>query len=178
MMPSMRALLIGSLCLLSGCGGAAVAKPPAGAAAAAAEDLSPDGRLARGTTRLAQSRYADAESDLVAALGGSKKSAALLALSELMLITGRYPEALARAKQALSAGADPQAVALAEARTLAVSGEVDAALARLRQFPLKDASPDVRLELGELLLEVGRRAEAEPVLLTLIEDFNEDRVPL
>lgn len=179
MMPSMRALWIGPLCLLSACGGAAAARPPsaAGVEAAAHKELTPDARFARGSTRLAQSRYGDAEADLVAALAGSKKSAALLALSELMLVTGRYPEALARAKQALEAGAEAQSVALAEAHVLAVSGQLDAALARLRAVPAAQAKPAVRLLLGELLLEVGKRAEAEPVLLTLIEDYNADRVP-
>jgi tetratricopeptide (TPR) repeat protein len=178
MMPVMRVLLLGSVCLLGGCGGAAVGKPHSAMAGspAAVKELSPDARLARGTTRLAQSRYADAEADLRAALAGSNKSAALLALSELMRITGRYPEALARAKLALAAGADAQAVALAEARALTDSGEVDAALGKLRAIPAGTANPDVRLLLGELLLEVGKRAEAEPVLLTLIEDYNADRV--
>jgi cellulose synthase operon protein C len=178
MMPAMRALLLGSVCLLGGCGGAAVGSSPRATAAssAAVKELSPDARLARGTARLAQSRYADAEADLTAALAGSNKSAALLALSELMRITGRYPEALSRAKLALAAGAEAQAVALAEARALSDSGEVEAALGKLRAIPAGSANPDIRLLLGELLLEVGKRAEAEPVLLTLIDDYNAARV--
>lgn len=179
MMPSMRAFLLGSVCLLGGCGGAAASKPPSTpvAAAAPAKELSPDARLARGMTRLGQSRYADAEADLTAALAGSNKGAALLGLSELMRITGRYPEALSRAQLALDAGADAQAVALAAARALRDSGEVEAALTRLRSIAAATAKPEVRLLLGELLLEVGKRAEAEPVLLSVIEDYNADRVP-
>jgi predicted Zn-dependent protease len=152
-------------------------RPPSTATANSAEkELSPDARFTRGSTRLQQSRYAEAEADLTAALSGSKKSAALLALAELMRLTGRYPEALSRAKQALEAGADPQSVALSEAETLSCAGELDGALARLRAFSLKDAQPAVRLLLGELLLEVGKRADATPVLLSVIEDYNEDRV--
>src|SRR5258706_5497082 len=119
MMQQMRVLLIGSVCLLTGCGSALVVKPKTAAQPAHAEaELTPDARLARGTTRLGQSRYADAEADLTAALAGSHKGAALVALSELMLTTGRYAEAVERAKLALAAGADAQACALAQARAL------------------------------------------------------------
>src|SRR4051812_1745349 len=179
MMQQMRALLIGSIFLLAGCGSGALVKPPTGSPTAARteRELSPDGRLARGMTRLGQSRYADAEADLTAALDGSKKSAALLGLSELFLTTGRYRDAIDRAKLALAAGAEPQACALAQARALRATGELAAALDGLRAIPSKDAGPETRLLLGELLLEVGKRAEAEPLLLSLIEDYNSDRVP-
>jgi cellulose synthase operon protein C len=179
MMQPMRALLIGGVCLLTGCGSAAVGKPQTAstAPAHAERELAPDARLARGLTRLGQSRYADAEADLTAALAGSKKSAALLGLSELFLTTGRYAEAIERAKLALAAGADAQGCALAQARALRASGEVTAALDVLRAFPSKDAAPEPRLLLGELLLEVGKRRDAEPILLSLIEDYNTDRVP-
>jgi predicted Zn-dependent protease len=175
----MRALLVGSLLLLGGCGSPALprAAGPSGASAKAEKPLTPDARLARGLSRLAQSRYADAEADLRAGLEGTKKASALLGLSELMLTTGRYPEAIERAKQAKAAGADAQLSALAEARALRASGEVSGALGLLRALPPQGLSPEVRLLLGELLLELGKRAEAEPVLLTLIEDYNEDRVP-
>jgi tetratricopeptide (TPR) repeat protein len=179
MMRQMRSLLIGFVCLLTGCGSAALVKPRTGGpeSVRGERQLAPDARLARGITRLGQSRYADAEADLSAALAGSKKSAALLALSELFLTTGRYSDAIERAKLAAAAGADAQACVLAQARALRASGEVTAALAGLRAIPNQDAGPEARLLLGELLLEVGKRAEAEPVLLTLIEDYNSDRVP-
>src|SRR5216110_2314895 len=120
MMQQMRALLIGSVWLLTGCGSAALLKPQTAPQATprAEPELTADARLARGMTRLGQSRYADAEGDLTAALAGSKKAAALLGLSELMLTTGRYPEAIDRAKLALAAGADAQKAALAQARAL------------------------------------------------------------
>src|SRR3954469_5677464 len=111
MMHSMRALLIGGVCLLTGCGSQALVKPanPSASATSSERELTPDARLARGMTRLTQSRYADAEADLTAALDGSKKSAALLGLSELLLTTGRYREAIERAKQAGGAGVDAEA---------------------------------------------------------------------
>ncbi len=175
----MRSLLIGSVCLLTGCGSAALVKlQTAGPTAAHSEpELGPDARLARGITRLGQSRYADAEADFTAALGGAMKGAALLGLSDLFSTTGRYSDAIDRAKLALAAGADAQACALAQARALRVSGEVTAALDVLRALPSQDATPETRLLSGELLLELGRRKEAEPFLLSLIEDYNNDRVP-
>jgi len=175
MMQLMRALLIGSFCLLTGCGSAVVRQAHSGQEPAVrAEELSPDARLARGLTRLGQSRYADAEADLNAGLSGSNKAAALLGLSDLLLTTGRYTEAVDRAKLAQAAGADGQASALAQARALRAAGQTEAALALMRAIPLKDAGPEQRLLLGELLLEVGKRAEAQPVLLTLIADYNAD----
>ncbi|HEY6080054.1 MAG TPA: tetratricopeptide repeat protein, partial [Polyangiaceae bacterium] len=177
----MRALLIGSLCLLSGCGSAAQHPPRAAQAKpSSAPELGPDARLQRGLTRMGQSRYAEAEADLTAALGGTKQADALLGLSELLLTTGRYADAIERARRALAAGADPARVAVAEASALHDSGELEAALTRLRALPATgpaSGSPEVRLLLAELLLEAGKRAEAEPLLLSLIEDYNADRVP-
>lgn len=171
----MRALWIGSLCLVLGCGSKALVAPQVAKAPRAAPELTPDARLLRGMTRLGQSRYADAQADLQAALTGSNKAGALLGLSELFLMTGRYSEALEHAKRARAAGAEPQSAALAEARALRASGEVEAALGAVSA--VGDAGPEQRLLRGELLLELGRRAQAEPVLLTLIEDYNADRVP-
>lgn len=177
MMEPMRKLLVASGCLLLGCGTGAVTAPPAHPTKVApAEQLGPDARLARGLTRLGESRYSDASADLTAGLEGSNKAGALLGLSELALLTGRYNEAAERARAAKAAGADAQAAALAEANALRAAGEVDAALGLMRGIAAKDAGPEQRLLLGELLLEVGKRAEAEPVLMTLIEDYNEDRI--
>src|SRR5262249_31105529 len=122
----MRAFLFGFACVLAGCGSPALAVPrvPARPAPRTEPTLGPDARLSRGLLRLGQSRYADAEADLTAALDGSNKAAALLGLSELMLTTGRYPEAVERAKAAQAAGADAQAAAVAQARALRASGEV------------------------------------------------------
>ncbi len=171
----MRTLVMGFLCLLTGCGAAAV-KPRPAATSELARELAPDARLARGVTRLGQSRYAEAEADLTAALAGSKKSEALLALSELLLTTGRHGDAMERAKQAAAAGADAGLSALAQARALRASGEVMAALDLLGALPAAGRGPEERLLIGEMWLEVGKRKAAEPVLLTLIEDYNADRI--
>ena len=98
----MRPLLIASLCWLAGCGSGAAtkARAPDASAGQQPKELSPDARLERGLTRLGHSRYAEAEADLLAAFDGSKRQRALLALSELYWTTGRYDEALRRAKEA------------------------------------------------------------------------------
>ncbi len=177
-MNAMRWLLIGGLVLLTGtgCGSKAMVAPRPVLSPSQAAELGPDARLERGVTRLGQSRYADAEADLTAALSGKNPSAAQLALSELSLVTGRYAEAIRYAKLALGTGGEAQRVAVAEARALRASGEVDGAIATLRALPLATAAPEARLLLGELLLEVGKRSEAEPILLTLVEDYNADRI--
>src|SRR6478752_374081 len=176
MMQVMRALWVCSLSMLIGCGSQAHVAARVPAVPRAEPELTPDARLLRGTNRLGQSRYADAEADLTAALSGSHQADALLGLSELLLTTGRYPEALERAKQARTAGADAGAVALAQARALRASGENAAAVAAL-QASAAPLGAEQRLLLGELLVEAGRRAEAEPILLSLVEDYNADRVP-
>jgi predicted Zn-dependent protease len=175
MMTVMRALCIGSLCLLLGCGSKAVVAPQVPRAPERGAELSADARLLRGMNRLGQSRYADAEADLNAALGSRNKAGALLGLSELLLTTGRYSEALERAREAQAAGADAQSAVLAQARALRAAGEVEAALGVLEKLP-GELGAELRLLRGELLLELGRRAQAEPVLLSLIEDYNADRV--
>ncbi|HEX8791331.1 MAG TPA: hypothetical protein VF765_10315 [Polyangiaceae bacterium] len=62
------------------------------------------------------------------------------------------------------------------ARALAAQGKVDAAIAMLE--PRKSAQGvegrRTRLALGELLIRAGRRADAEPLLLTLADDYNND----
>jgi tetratricopeptide (TPR) repeat protein len=174
----MRAFLVGSIILLTGCGAAAPAAPARSKVGQAPPEkpLTAEGHLARGLVRLAQSRYQEAEADFSAALNGSKKAETLLAQSELSLRTGRYTQAAEKAREASAAGADASLAAAAEARALRASGAVEEALAKLQALPA-GASAEARLLLGEVLLELGRRAQAEPVLLSLIEDFNQDRIP-
>lgn len=63
-----------------------------------------------------------------------------------------------------------------KAHALAAQGKVDAAIALLE--PRKSAQNvegrRTRLELGELLIRAGRRADAEALLLTLADDYNND----
>jgi tetratricopeptide (TPR) repeat protein len=65
-----------------------------------------------------------------------------------------------------------------DARALASQGKLDAAIAMLdAQKALAGADGRrVRIVLGELLIRAGRRADAEPVLMTLVDDYNNDVV--
>ena len=93
---------------------------------------------------------------------------------------GRLSDAERLARQAAAAGGDGGLAALAlEARALAAQGKVDPAIALLEP---KRAAPGTggrraRVELGELLIRAGRRADADPVLRTLADDYNNDSFP-
>ncbi|HEX9620143.1 MAG TPA: tetratricopeptide repeat protein [Polyangiaceae bacterium] len=141
--------------------------------------------LERGLEALESSRYAEAETAFRAALdaaanrGGEStaRGRALAGLSEVALTTGRYAEAarLARELAAVAAGARVQGAVL-EARALARQGKIEEAEAVVRRVAERPEARSARLLLGELLLEQGRRADAEPVLMTLIEDYNQERI--
>ena len=124
----------------------------------------------------AASRYVEAESKFRALLSPSEPRARL-GLAEVQLITGRY--ALAEATAADTVGAPP-VVAL---ELIRIRGE-----ALRRQGKLKDAETllaaaasdpaarRVRLLLGEVLLDQGRKQEADPVLMTLIDEYNQNGI--
>ena len=95
-----------------------------------------------------------------------------LADAEGGLDEGRYAEA---DKLATAAGAEAGFLAV-RAKALAAQGKTAAAIALLE--PVKTASGPAgrraRLELAELLLESGKRAEAQPLLMTFADDYNND----
>jgi tetratricopeptide (TPR) repeat protein len=87
---------------------------------------------------------------------------------------GRFADAERLARQA--AGTNRIAASTLQARVLAAQGQVDAAIALLD--PSKGATGvdgrHLRITLAELLLRAGRRADAEPVLMTFADDYNND----
>jgi len=92
---------------------------------------------------------------------------------------GRFADADRLATQGTAAGGAQRLVALAlKARILAAQGKVDAGIALLD--PQKSAQGlggrRVRLELGELLIRAGRRAEAEPLLLEFASEYGSDAI--
>jgi len=133
--------------------------------------------LAAALDALRRTDYPAAEKALLP-IQGADRPAARIALSRVMLVQGRFAEA---DKYAVEASASPaqRLVALAlRARILAAQGKVDDAIKLLE--PSKDA-PDVggrrvRLELGELYLRAGRRADAEPVLLKFADEYGDDTI--
>ena len=92
---------------------------------------------------------------------------------------GRFADAERLATEAEAGGGTARLAALAlKARILAAQGKVDAGIALLE--PQKGGKGvggrRVRLELGELLIRAGRRAEAEPVLLEFASEYNNDDI--
>ncbi|HEY1692109.1 MAG TPA: hypothetical protein VGG39_08095 [Polyangiaceae bacterium] len=92
---------------------------------------------------------------------------------------GRFADAERLARQASAGGGPQKLVALAfEAKVLAAQGKVEPAIAMLE--PQKAAQGlggrRVRIELGELLVQAGRRADAEPVLMEFANEYGSDAI--
>ena len=120
----------------------------------------------------------DKAGTLFGALADSNvKGAATLGLARGELVTGRYDEAVQAARRAREL--DPalgRDAAFTEASALKAKGDVDAALDALRPFVKDPAARELRLLAGEMLIERGQRDAAEPLLMTLVEDYNDDRI--
>ncbi|MDP9034124.1 MAG: hypothetical protein M3O50_04915 [Myxococcota bacterium] len=122
--------------------------------------------------------YVTAEKKLLAIRGGDR-SAALLVLARVMLEQGRFAEADKYSAEVVAGGGAQQLEALALRSTLlAAQGKVVDAIRLLE--PKKDATGTggrrVRLELGELLVRTGRRADAESVLLQFADEYGNDAI--
>jgi tetratricopeptide (TPR) repeat protein len=140
-------------------------------APAARADAPPE--VARARAAMAKGDYAAAEKDLAAAKG----EGALLARARLELVTGKYAAAVATAKSAAALGGKARIEAAPlRAEALAAQGKVDDAIAACREVEAEDDARRARLVLGELLIRTGKRAAARAPLMTLIEDFNADKV--
>ncbi len=154
------------------------AAPQAGTSArhsAAARELGPGARLARAQERLQRSAYREAEADFRSLLSTPEQTAARLGLAEVLVMTGRADAAL-ESLTPLADSSSSAPAAVLRARALQSRGDAAGAERALRAVPEPLASPAVRLELGSVLLREGRRADAEPVLMTLVNDYNEDRI--
>jgi cellulose synthase operon protein C len=122
------------------------------------------------------SRYAEAESAF-RVLAGPGEARARLGLAEEYLVTGRSALAASTAADTVGAPVDV-ALELVRVRGEALRrlGRLDEAEALLTSAAGDPSARRVRLLLGEVLLEQGRRSEAEPVLMTLIEQYNKDAI--
>ena len=122
------------------------------------------------------SRYREAEAGFRAALSPSAPSARL-GLAEVLLVTGRA--ALAENIAAETIG-EPPPIAFALIRTrgeaLRRLGKLSEAEGLLTSAAGDPEAREIRLLLGEVLLEQGRKSDAEPVLMTLIEQYNHDGI--
>ena len=156
------------------------AAPPASSAKAKparpAIALSPQARLARANQRLESSAYLDAEADFRALLGTAHASPARLGLGQVLVTTGRPSEALTTLAPLLLVPDLAAGAAIWTSRAKQSTGDVRGAESTLRAVPAAQATPALRVELGTVLLREGRRADAEPVLMTLVSDYNDDRI--
>lgn len=131
----------------------------------------------RGFAALNASKYVEAESYFRNATQAPEAARARLGLALTLLETGR--PALAEKVAEDTLGATPAlALELSRVRAEALRrrGELAAAERVLSSLASDPAARRVRVLLGEILIEQGKRAEAEPVLMTLVEEYNKDEI--
>lgn len=137
----------------------------------------PDTPLARAAEAVKKGDYAAAERELAAVKGGPDRLAALVQVAEIRQLTGRHDAALETAKEIAKLGKKGKAAAApVVARSLATTGKTDEAIAALRAVERDPEARRARVLLGELLIEAGRRGEARAPLMTLVEDYNDDKI--
>ena len=133
-------------------------------------------RLTAAREAFAASKYSDAEAHFRAALAGAKRAEAALGLSETMLITGRYAEAVKTARTAFANKTTKLDAAWVEGAAFHRQGKLAEAEAALRKVEKEPEARRARLLLGEILLERGAEQDAEAVLMTLVSDYNDDKI--
>lgn len=143
---------------------------------AAQRELSAEERLTRGERALAKSEYSRAEADFRAALTGPSAARAALGLARVLLLTGRYSEALESARAAEKEPTLAEAAACVAAEALRSEGRLAEALAAVEEISRKEGTWAARLMAGEIDLERGQRKLAEPLLMSLIEAYNDERI--
>ena len=136
------------------------------------------GPLASGLAALAASDYATAESDLAQVKGGGEADAKL-GLARAALEQGKYADAdkYAQAAAGSSAAHKVQAATL-RAEILAHTGKKQDAI-KLLDSVKAGKGADVRrarLLLGEYLIDVGRRGDADDPLHKVIEEYNDGTI--
>ncbi|WP_438018994.1 tetratricopeptide repeat protein [Sorangium sp. So ce315] len=150
------------------------------AAACAAQvpaSAEPPASLARAEALLAQGDHAGAERVLAALQGGPERAPALLVKARIELLTGRYDDAAKTAKAAAALGKEARiAAAPLRAEALARRGKTAEAIAAAREVEREDEARRARLVLGELLIRSGKRGEARAPLMTIIDDYNDDKI--
>ncbi|MFZ5895938.1 MAG: tetratricopeptide repeat protein [Myxococcota bacterium] len=163
--------------VLAGCGAAPRASVNAKAPTARPEaPLTPAQHVERGERTLRTSEYAAAEAHFRGALSGSTAARANLGLARVLLVTGRFEEAVSAARAAQSAGEFVEHARVTAAEALFRAGRLDDAKAELAPLAAEPNARRAKLLLGELELQSGQRKRAEPLFMSLIEDYNEERI--
>ena len=134
--------------------------------------------LGRGAAAVARGDYALAEKEYASVRAGSKERAeAQLSLARIQLLSGRFAEVEKTAKAAASGGKEARAEAAAlRGAALAAQGKTAEAITVLKEVEALDEARRARLLLGEILIRTGKRAEAKAPLLSLVQDYNDDKI--
>jgi tetratricopeptide (TPR) repeat protein len=151
---------------------------PSASASATAPVASPPapGTIASALDAARTTDYARAERELLA-IKGADTATAQLALARIMLEQGRFADAEKYAKQAEATTKKLEALAV-RAQVLATTGRTADAIKLLD--PHKDAAGiggrRVRLLLGELLINTGKRSDGESVLMKFADEYGDDTI--
>jgi tetratricopeptide (TPR) repeat protein len=145
--------------------------------ALAAPAFADDEAIGRAAAAVSRGDYALAEKELASVKGGADRAKAQIQLARVQLLTGRFADAIATAKAAAGLGKDARNEAAAiRGEALAAQGKVNEAIAALKEVESEEGARRARLLLGELYIRIGERAKARAPLLTLIEDYNQDKI--
>lgn len=127
---------------------------------------------------LESSDYPKAEIEL-AKIQGAEKPLALTAAARLALITGRYGDAISRAKEAQKSAAVRASATVVLADALRATGKIDEAIRALEAVQKEPGTGGLRakLSLGDALIAVGRRSDAEAPLMEVVDAYNSGAVP-
>lgn len=163
--------------LLLACAGAPVpdaqAAPPSPPVAPTRD---PAPLLASGRAAFEKSDYAAAEASLREAARARATPEVSLALAELLLITGRYEEAVQRGGMAARLPSLKVKAHPVTAEALRRQGKLDEALKLLSEVTSDPKALRASLLMGEILLAQGKVKEAEQSLMRLIEAYNDDQI--
>jgi tetratricopeptide (TPR) repeat protein len=145
----------------------------AGARARAADSPS---KLEQGLNALEASDYDAAEKSLKSVAAGKDKGAALLGIARVELATGRYAEATRTAASAETERAVRADAVSVRGEALARQGKLTEAVAALESIKSDPGARRARLLLGQLYIQLGRRADAQDPLMTIISDYNQNAI--
>jgi cellulose synthase operon protein C len=163
-----------------GCSSAALqprAAEPVRPAVAGAVALSTEQLLDAAANALDTTNYSDAERLYrAAASDGARRTVANLGVARVQLATGRYSDAMAIAIDAHAMKDMRVAQEVTKALALRALGKVSDALQVLGEGQEQGRDAAAEVLRAELLLELGKRDEAEPVLLAVMEAYNRGEI--
>jgi tetratricopeptide (TPR) repeat protein len=133
--------------------------------------------LGRGAAAVARGDYPLAEKEYASVKAGTKeRSEAQLAVARIQLATGRFAELEKTAKAAAGKKESRAEAAALRGEALAEQGKTAEAIAVLKDVESLAEARSARLLLGELLIRTGKRGEARAPLLSLVQDYNDDKI--